>query len=76
MGNNHPGKRQEEINQIWKEQNLVDVNTVSFLDFYLEFWVVVKTLNETLKTSNYFMILIPSWFTFEIKTSKLIPVFL
>jgi len=26
----------KEINQIWKEQNLVDVNTPSFLDFFLE----------------------------------------
>jgi len=26
----------KEINQIWKEQNLVDVNTPAFLDFYLE----------------------------------------
>ena len=26
----------KEINQIWKEQNLVDVNTPSFLDFFFE----------------------------------------
>ena len=26
----------KEINQIWKEQNLIDVNTPSFLDFFLE----------------------------------------
>jgi len=27
----------KEINQIWKSQNLIDVNTISFLDFFLEF---------------------------------------
>ena len=35
----------KEINQIWKEQNLIDVNTPSFLDFFLE----TKKLNDYLK---------------------------
>ena len=34
-----------EINQIWKEQNLIDVNTPIFLDFFLE----TKKLNDYLK---------------------------
>ena len=43
----------KEINQIWKEQNLVDVNTVSFLDFYLETKTVrdyqkLKTILDTI----------------------------
>ena len=35
----------EEISQIWKEQNLIDVNTPSFLDFFLE----TKKNNDYLK---------------------------
>jgi len=35
----------EEISQIWKEQNLIDVNTPSFLDFFLE----TKQINDYLK---------------------------
>jgi len=35
----------EEINQIWKEQNLIDVNMLSFLDFFLE----TKKNNDFLK---------------------------
>ena len=35
----------KEINQIWKEQNLVDVNTPSFLDFFLE----IKKIEDYLK---------------------------
>jgi len=35
----------EEISQIWKSQNLIDVNTPSFLDFFLE----TKKLNDYLK---------------------------
>jgi len=35
----------KEINQIWKEQNLIDVNTPTFLDFFLE----TKKLNDYLK---------------------------
>tara|TARA_B110000285_G_C15026603_1_gene564489 strand:+ start:138 stop:1202 length:1065 start_codon:yes stop_codon:yes gene_type:complete len=34
-----------EINQIWKEQNLIDVNTPSFLDFFLE----TKKIDDYLK---------------------------
>ena len=34
-----------EINQIWKEQNLIDVNTPSFLDFFLE----IKNLDDYIK---------------------------
>ena len=34
-----------EINQIWKEQNLIDVNTPSFLDFFLE----TKKIDDSLK---------------------------
>ena len=37
-----------EINQIWKEQNLIDVNTPSFLDFFLE----IKKTNDYLKVKN------------------------
>ena len=35
----------KEINQIWKEQNLIDVNTPSFLDFFLE----IKKTDDYLK---------------------------
>ena len=38
----------QEINQIWKEQNLVDVNTPSFLDFYLE----IKQIDDYLKLKS------------------------
>jgi hypothetical protein len=37
-----------EINQIWKEQNLVDVNTPSFLDLFLE----TKKIDDYLKLKN------------------------
>ena len=35
----------EEISQIWKGQNLIDVNTPSFLDLYLD----MKEINSYLK---------------------------
>jgi len=35
----------KEINQIWKKQNLIDVNTPSFLDFFLE----IKQIDDYLK---------------------------
>ena len=35
----------KEINQIWKEQNLIDVKTPSFLDFFLE----IEKINDYLK---------------------------
>ena len=38
----------EEINQIWKEQNLIDVNTPSFLDFFLE----TRQINDYLKLKS------------------------
>jgi hypothetical protein len=38
----------KEINQIWKEQNLIDVNTPSFLDFFLE----VKKIDDYLKLKS------------------------
>jgi len=38
----------KEINQIWKEQNLIDVNTPSFLDFYLK----IKEIDDYLKLKS------------------------
>jgi hypothetical protein len=38
----------KEINQIWKEQNLIDVNTPSFLDFFLE----IKKIDDYLKLKS------------------------
>ena len=38
----------EEITQIWKSQNLVDVNTPAFLDLFLE----IKKTNDYLKLSS------------------------
>ena len=38
----------EEINQIWKGQNLIDVNTPSFLDLFLD----INKTNDYLKISN------------------------
>ena len=38
----------KEINQIWKEQNLIDVNTPSFLDFFLE----VRKIDDYLKLKS------------------------
>jgi len=38
----------EEINQIWKEQNLIDINTPTFLDFYLK----IKKNNDYLKLKS------------------------
>ena len=35
----------DEVNQIWKGQNLIDVNTPSFLDFFLE----IKDTSDYLK---------------------------
>jgi len=40
----------EEINQIWKEQNLIDASTSSFLDLYLD----VKKTNDYLKLRSVF----------------------
>ena len=40
----------QEINQIWKGQNLIDVNTPAFLDLFLE----VEEMNDYLKLSNTF----------------------
>ena len=40
----------EEISQIWKGQNLIDVSTPSFLDLYLD----VKQTNDYLKLSSIF----------------------
>jgi hypothetical protein len=40
----------EEISQIWKSQNLIDVSAPSFLDLYLE----VKQTNDYLKLSSIF----------------------
>ena len=40
----------EEINQIWKGQNLIDVNTPSFLDLFLD----IKKTNDYLKLRNIF----------------------
>ena len=38
----------EEINQIWKKQNLIDINTPTFLDFYLK----IKENNDYLKLKS------------------------
>ena len=38
----------KEISQIWKEQNLIDVNTPSFLDFFLE----IKKIDDYLKIKS------------------------
>ena len=38
----------KEINQIWKEQNLVDINTPSFLDFFLE----IEKINDYVKLKS------------------------
>ena len=38
----------KEINQIWKEQNLIDVNTPSFLDFFLE----IKKIDDYTKLKS------------------------
>lgn len=41
-------KIKNEITQIWKSQNLIDINTPSFLDFVLE----IKNTNDYLKITN------------------------
>ena len=38
----------EQINQVWKSQNLIDINTPSFLDFVLE----TKEINDYLKLKS------------------------
>ena len=38
----------KEINQTWKEQNLVDINTPSFLDFFLE----IEKINDYVKLKS------------------------
>ena len=38
----------KEINHIWKEQNLIDVTTPSFLDFFLE----IKKIDDYLKLKS------------------------
>ena len=38
----------KEINQIWKEQNLIDVRTPSFLDFFLE----IRKIDDYLKLKS------------------------
>ena len=38
----------KEIVQIWKEQNLIDINTPTFLDFYLK----IKKNNDYLKLKS------------------------
>ena len=38
----------KEINQIWKQQNLIDVSTPSFLDFFLE----IKKIDDYLKLKS------------------------
>tara|TARA_B110000967_G_C18795335_1_gene515450 strand:+ start:58 stop:1125 length:1068 start_codon:yes stop_codon:yes gene_type:complete len=40
----------DEINQIWKKQNLIDATTPSFLDLFLD----VKQINDYLKLRNIF----------------------
>ena len=40
----------EEISQIWKSQNLIDINTPSFLDLFLD----VKQVNDYLKLRSIF----------------------
>ena len=40
----------EEISQIWKEQNLIDVSTPSFIDLFLE----IKEVNDYLKLRSIF----------------------
>ena len=40
----------QEINQIWKGQNLIDFNTPAFLDLFLE----IEEMNDYLKLSNTF----------------------
>jgi len=40
----------EEIRQIWKQQNLIDVNTPSYLDLYLE----IKQIDDYLKLKSIF----------------------
>ena len=40
----------EEINQIWKSQNLIDINTPSFLDLFLD----VKKINDYLELRSIF----------------------
>ena len=40
----------QEINQIWKGQNLIDVNTPAFLDLFLE----VEETSDYLRLSNIF----------------------
>ena len=40
----------EEIEQIWKSQNLIDVNTPSFLDLFLD----IKQMNDYLKLRSIF----------------------
>jgi len=43
-------KIKEEISQIWKSQNLIDVNTPSFLDLFLD----IEKTNDYLKLRNIF----------------------
>jgi len=52
----------KEINQIWKEQNLIDVNTPSFLDFYLETKIIgdyqkLKTILDTIDIIENYLVL-------------------
>ena len=53
----------EEITQIWKSQNLIDVSAPSFLDLYLD----VKKINDYLKLSSIFdsLDLIQDYFVLE-----------
>ena len=57
----------KEISQIWKEHNLIDLNTPSFLDIYLE----TKNVNDYLKLRSVLdsMDLIESHFVLEITNS-------
>ena len=54
---------QEEISQIWKSQNLIDVSTPSFLDLYLD----IKQINDYLKLRSVFesLDLIEDYFVLE-----------
>tara|TARA_B110000259_G_C13966833_1_gene383002 strand:- start:229 stop:1296 length:1068 start_codon:yes stop_codon:yes gene_type:complete len=54
----------EEINQIWKRQNLIDVNTPAYLDLYLD----IRQTNDYLKLKSVFdsIDLIEDYFVLEI----------
>ena len=58
----------EEISQIWKSQNLIDVNTPSFLDLFLD----VKEVNDYLKIRNIFssIALIENYFVLEMTNEQ------